>query len=361
MAAAAPAAAAAAPAAGKGAATAAGVGAGAGAAGAAGAGGGGLMAFLGSPTGQLVASSLIGVIAGQNPQSAAGARTGLGAFSLFQDLSDRGNVSDSLAAYSAAVDKDVGKEVRDRAINESVVSMGADRPTQLAGSGPAGGAFVMGGPAPTTYGGTSMQELEAYRARAATLPATGRANPSQAGFMLADVARGAPTPGPAERKPTVLQTKAQLEMAFPGHELSARMTDKGYSIDASAPDPEGPAPTEPAQFTTEELAGAREVLGTMPAGVTETISVLGPGGAKRTLTGKGETPGGGGGGVSGATGFGTVNPLAGQLPYNRETGESMPITEEQWAQIRRLIAMQDSGGVAGTVIRNPDGTLSIRR
>jgi hypothetical protein len=268
---------------------------------------------------------------------------------MLQGLSDRGSVAKAMEGYSDVVSGGVRREVMDRQMNEAIVSLGAEDPS--------------GGPARTIYEGQPIETLKAHEAAVATLPATARANPQGAGYMLAGLARGAPTPTarPPQGK-TLYEAREELLDVFPGHELSARMTDKGYALEASAPTEEAVEPA-PAQFTREELATARETMSELPPGVTETISVLGPGGAGRKITGKGEVLGGGSGGgpVAGATGFGTVNPLAGQLPYDRSTGEAMPITEEMWAQIRRLLAAKDAGGIAGTIVRNPDGTTTIRR
>jgi hypothetical protein len=323
---------------------------------AAGGGGGG---FMGSTAFQYLAPLAIGILASQDPHTARGIQTGLGAFGMFQGLSDRGNVASALGEYSEGVDKMVGRERLDRGINEAVVSSGAEKPSALDPGGP----FVMGGPAPTTYGGTSMEEMEQFAASTQPLSALGAASPRNAGYLLAESARRAPTPGPAVAERTMAQGMELMEMRYPNHDLSGRMTEKGWTVDAKTPVPQEAAEADRAQFTTEGLASARETMGNLPAGVTETISVLGPAGAERKITGKGEVLGGGGGGsgVAGATGFGTVNPAAGQFVFDRATGKMVEITPEIWEQIQRAMAMEEAGGIAGTVIRNPDGTTTIRR
>jgi hypothetical protein len=299
-------------------------------------------------------STALGIAASQNPQTAAGVRTGMGGFSMLQGLTDKRNVAEALASYSETVDKDVKKEMLDRGVNEAVISAGADRPTQLGEGGP----FIMGGPAPTTFGGTSAQELERHAAAVRALPAVGAANPQGAGYVLADLARQAPTPGPAKRQPSLYQMKQQLETFFPGHNLSANMSERGVTVSATAPKPEGDPPKEPAQFTKEELGTARESLSGLPEGVTESISVLGPQGAKRTVTGRGaKTTGGGpvGGGMIQVSIGGT------EFLYNEATGEYMPIPQEVLDQFAEVQAIRENEGIAGTVIRNKDGTLTVRR
>jgi hypothetical protein len=316
------------------------------------------MAFLASPGGQAAASAAIGILASQSPQSAAGVRAGIGALGTFQDLSDRGSVAAAMREYSGGVDETVDREMLDRSINEGVVSSGAETPSVLSPGGP----FIMGGPAPTTFGGTSAQELESHAAAARVLPSVAQANPSQAGWLLAESARRAPTPGPAEAKPNLMQSKEYLEMMFPGHKLSARMTDGGFAVSADEAKPE-PKPTpEPAQYTKEQLAQARETVAGLDPGVSETVSVLGPGGAKRTISGRGPAlPAGGGAGGSPTSKMIQVTIAGTEFLYDPSTGEYLKIPPEVLEQFAEVQAIKEAGGLAGTVIRNADGTTTIRR
>ena len=354
MAAAAPAAAsAAAPAAGKAAGTAGATAAGTGAA----AAGGGLAAkmagLFSSPWFQLVAPTVLGVVAGQNPQSARGVATGIGAFNTVQNLSDRERLANAFAGYSDVVGKDVEKEIMDRQMNEAIQSLGAEDPSA--------------GPVSTTYAGQPLSVLKAHQAAVKTLPAIARANPSQGGFILADMARRAPQPTPAQ--PDLYAIKDQMAELFPGHNLSARMTDSGYAVEATSPPTPKPTPKEPPRYTDEQLTAAADRLSNLPPGVREEMTVLGPTGAELRLQGSGPAqprPGAAtgttaGGAPKGDAGLIQVSIGGTEFLYNPNTQEFIPIPEAVMNQFREVQATREHGGIAGTVVRNPDGTLTIRR
>lgn len=330
--------------AGKGAATAAaGTAGAAGAAGAAG-GGGGLAGLMASPWFKLLAPTVLGMVSAGSPQSAAGVRTGLGAFDLLTSLEDKGSVAKAMEGYSSAVSGDVRREVMDRQMNEAILSLGADDPS--------------GGPVTTLFQGQPMQTLKAHEAAVATLPATGRANPAQAGFMLSSLARGAPSPTPRPPpEPSLYDTKEQFQRLFPGHDLSAEMRDGKLYLSADTPTEKEPE-KEPAQLTPVQQAALIKEIADTPGGVDQKATVLGPLGAERTITSRAR---GGGAAVAGATGYGTVNPEAGQLLFNRSTGTYAPIPPEILEFLKEKEAMEEAGGIGGVVIRNPDGTLSISR
>lgn len=343
-----PIAAAAAPAAagaGKGAAT-----AGAGAA-AGGAGKGGLGAFMGSTGGQALMSTILGVAASQNPQTAAGVRTGMGAYGMLQSMTDSRNVAEALTKYSGAVKGDVEKEVMDRQMNEAILSLGSDDPS--------------GGAVRSTYEGQDIGPIKAHAAAVGALPALGAANPSQAGFMLADTARRAPSPTPrAKPQPDLYKLAEEFHSLsqMPGIDLTADMTAEGVMKYRFSEEVDKPITEEPI-LTPEQQADLIDRIENASPSVQHRAQFTGETGAEHTVTSRvlpkqGGAAGGGGGG---ADEWVIVTKGGVDFLQNKVTGEVRTATPEMLQEFAKIQAMKESGGIAGTVIRNRDGTTTIRR
>jgi hypothetical protein len=331
-------------------------------AGAGAAAGGGMAALMSSPWFQIIAPAVLGVVAGQHPGSARGVATGLGAFNMLQDYNNANTVAEATQKYSDATREAVDRELLDRKMNEAVTGSGIAPTMQM----PGGGAFLSTGPAPTTYGTTDIQTLQQHGAMVEGLPAMARANPSQAGYLLANAAKQAPVPMDRSAPPNLYNIRDQFMDMFPGHNIGANMSGAGVLSMSASPKAEPKPVTEAPEFTAEELAAAMETIKNLPPGAQATYEGQTPGGEKLSVLGRGPAHPTQGDGkerapAPGTTGRIVANPMAGQLIYNRQTGQYELPSPEVLEYIQMLQAMQDEGAPIGEVVRGPDGKLTIRR
>lgn len=324
--------------------------------------GGGMSALMASPWFQFLAPTVLGMVAGQHPQSARGVATGLGAFNMIQGINDRNTVAGAVQQYSDASRKQLEEEMLDRQMNEAVTSSGVEPTMQMPGQGP----FLSTGTAPTTFGDTSIERLQQHGAMVEGLPAMARANPHQAGYLMANAARQAPVPMDRSASPNLYNVRDQFMDMFPGHNIGANMNSEGVLSMSATQKPEPKPVTEAPEFTAEELAAAMETFKSLPPGAQATYEGQTPGGEKLSVLGKGPAHPTGGGGkdrapAPGTTGRIPINPMAGQIIYNRETGKYEEVPPEVLEYMQMLQAMQDEGAPIGEVVRGPDGKLTIRR
>lgn len=242
--------------------------------------GSGLGAWMLSPTGKAVSSIASGILSAASPEAARGIGAARGTYGMLEGISDRGSVAGAVSNYTNVAKKDLA----DRGIDQVVREGGRTDPESLYEGGP----FVMGGAGSGDAMDASSAALMEHGALLDTLPATARANPSQAGYLIGNVAKSSPSaPGP-----TLYETVdrfGEMQAGLPAG-VGMQQTHTGpFGIKTVLQARQPPATVEEEEEAGVTQAEIDAIRGDLKAG--ESASVLGPHGAKRSLVGP-KQPGG---------------------------------------------------------------------
>ena len=227
---------------------------------------------------------------------------------MLEGISDRSSVAGAVANYTNVAKKDLANRGIDQVVREG----GHTGPEPLYEGGP----FVMGGAGSGDAMDASSAALEEHGALLSTLPATARANPSQAGYLIADAAKQ----GPSAPGPTLYETVdrfGEMQVGLPAG-VGMQQTHTGpFGIKTVLQARKPPAVVEEEEVKGVSQAELDAIREDMRAG--ESASVLGPHGAKRTITGPRQP----GGQVAQALPY-TVPPKSRGWSFNEKTGEWTP-------------------------------------